>query len=1205
MSEPYLTDIFTHRIDLGNGDHADAVVPAKLLKTSKKVRGDFGFDVILATDEGGREHRGKGAGGGQFVGKEKKLILPLDEKDLKSAQNMGLPTTYIGTMSTQYGSVRNVVDNPLPMSTVSPLDLEFLTDLDEPILGRTSFRVEQLKAVQDWIRPSVVEKYKNESKTEGSRLPLIAILDDEMIIMDGNHSVVAAVIRGDESIQADYITITDEDKEKLRVYKETTKLSLAKYNISEATMSTDSAGHQHKGKGEGGGQFTKSNSNDGTSDGDSASLPPDLLKAIPQGLSAKPGMMVHIKRMAKIANAKLAPLFHFISEDIIPNAWEHARNALVSTAVPGVPVNDILVGATKIIAWAWHKAKGKKVSAAAALAMDRDHIADMEKLVGILYEMLGVPEDTPMPTREVLAKSLKRGKTDSSKSLAIDDLDGDRNQLIAEILVLLFDEGAEDMAGDIARDEIANAELSIALAPTVTKRYGKRPGPGWVAGSRTRNGVQIWHYGTVPRTTPAPRQTPSAPVIPTPAPPPPIATPVVSPVPQPVGRYVVSHQQRLARATTAYQSAMATLGTGSQLTAQQKQDLSRGLSSLSTTQLRALHTAVGGTGAIVGTQRQPWVHAIKAILAGVPTPASSPVPIPVAQPVAPPIVSAPPPPVAAQPATPSASLLSLLPVPLQSVAAQIRALAIAALDRTITRLEAIQGMGNLMTGLSSRAVGDMAIVFNTGAGVTSSADDYLRAVAISDPGHVGPSPPGPPPRPGLVWNPTTHRWILAPVAAPSPPVAAPLPIPLPTPTPAIASGVKLSTKEENWKTGDAKHGTSLNGIDFKPAPPKFWEKVKDVDINEPPPVHGKKIDRCSIMVQEPDGRVWIVQPTNHFGDRKYTMPGGSVEPGLTDQQNALKEFWEETGLQVEITGHLGDFEDSNNKNNGRLYIGKRVGGAPWDAKIESKIIDQKTGKPAAESDSVHLVPPDVAAKLLHRTDDLAQIAMVNPISINTKPDGAVIDKIVRGVQSRAKQYEDKKTAANEAPGDTTLHVIQEARGFNGKPTVVKESEFDDLMKRGGHIELLRGIAKTPPSSAHARSVLTPSEMAKQFKTGEHFPGHGMYGVGTYADATKGYSNVASGTYAGGGVVMRLALPKTAKIVKFSDLKKNTLSHPKHYQVPPYKDKTDYWRGVHAALAGYDAIEVDNSYNGNKYYVILNRSILTVQSNNSPGGYKIS
>lgn len=409
--------------------------------------------------------------------------------------------------------------------------------------------------------------------------------------------------------------------------------------------------------------------------------------------------------------------------------------------------------------------------------------------------------------------------------------------------------------------------------------------------------------------------------------------------------------------------------------------------------------------------------------------------------------------------------------------------------------------------------------------------------------------------------------------------------------------------ETTWETGKAQPGT-LNGVDFAPAPPKFWERAKDVDVGEPPPL--KKIDRVSVIVREPDGRIWIVKPTNEFGNRKHTLPGGGAEYGLSTQQNAMKEVWEETGLQVEITGFVGDFEDSNTKRNGRLYTAKRVGGAPWEAKIEPHITNHATGQPAAESERVSLVTLSRASKLLHRTDDLAQLAMMHPIDIKTKPTGNVIDKIVRGVQSKAQAYIATKKAAGESEGDATLHVIQEARGFNKKPTVVDKQNFDSLMTRGGHIELLRGIAERPPSSAHTKSQLTPAQMAEQFKTGDHFPGHGMYGVGTYADATKGSNNVASTGYSTGGEVIRIAMPKTAKIIKFSELKNHTgRSHPNAYKVPSGKSKTDYWRGIHAALAGYDAIEIDNSYNGNAYYVILNRGILTVQDKAPPKGYQIT
>lgn len=727
--------------------------------------------------------------------------------------------------------------------------------------------------------------------------------------------------------------------------------------------------------------------------------------------------------------------------------------------------------------------EGEPVGPPAGPYTDSNHLKSpistielIQQFIFDIEEMEG--DDVPVP-EEIVGSS-------GGAPMAVDDDEDnekDRTTLIAEILVLLFGEHADDVAEElIGHSDQANG---VALAtPVLTKRYGKKPGPNWVSGGVSRLGTPVWLWtpptgggGGAPPPSPSPAPTPPptpppARTAPSPAPTPPGPptgqpaalpgtprpfpfTPV--PVPAHTGR---GGTQAKAVSTQAYNDAMAKLSAGQALSNADKVSLARKLTNMPVDLLRKLHGALTGThwAATQLANQKAAVTAVKGILTG-----GSPAP------------------------------------------------------------------------------------------------------------------------------------TLTPTPAPT----------LPKPTYVAKTGtVAKSTTSETWETGKPKPGT-LNGVDFAPAPPKFWEKVKDVDVKEPPPMPGKKVDRVGVMIQEPDGRVWIVSPTNAFGGRNHTIPGGTVEPGLTDQQNALKEVWEETGLQVEITGFVGDFEDSNTKKNGRLYIGKRVGGAPWDAKIESHIISHKTGKASAESEEVKLVPPEEAAKLLHRTDDLAQLAMIHPISLDTKPDGNVIDKIVRGLESKVKQYETKKKAAGEATGDSTLHHVQETRGFNKKPTVVNKSDFDNLMSKGGHIELLRGIASIPPSSSHGRSTLTPEEMAEQFRTGDHFPGHGMYGVGTYADATKGHANVATSTYSGGGTVIRMALPKTAKIVKFSELKRKTPSHPKNYTVPIGKSRTDYWRGIHAALAGYDAIEVDATYNGNSYYVILNRGILTVQDKAPSKGYRIS
>lgn len=466
-------------------------------------------------------------------------------------------------------------------------------------------------------------------------------------------------------------------------------------------------------------------------------------------------------------------------------------------------------------------------------------------------------------------------------------------------------------------------------------------------------------------------------------------------------------------------------------------------------------------------------------------------------------------------------------------------------------------------------------------------------------------------------NASVNGWAFFNISKPAsytPPSRAPR-ASAPTSQPAGASqqaSAPVSTKpstipfqaETKWETGKPQTG-SLNGVDFAPAPHHFWEHVKDKDIKEPPAL--KPIQRAGVMIKEPDGRIWIVQPTNQFGSRNHTLPGGGVEKGLTVQQNALKEVWEETGLQVEITGHLGDFKDSNNGNNGRLYIGRRIGGAPWDAKIESHIIDHKTGKPSAESESVMLVTPERAAKLLRRTDDLAQLATVNPIPLNTKTSGQMMDKLVEALGPKAREYDAKQKKAGifYGPGNGELHAAQELRGFNEKPTVVPKKDFNALMAKGDHIELLRGVKDAGNFKA--------SELADQFRDGPHFPGHGIFGSGTYADSTKGSGNVAA-SYSGygSGSVIRMALPKSAKIIKVSELEKAVPTNPaafKGYQAKGGKASYECWMGVQAALAGYDAIHADGvssrhySY-GKGFYVILSRSILTVQKEDA-SGHKIS
>lgn len=142
--------------------------------------------------------------------------------------------------------------------------------------------------------------------------------------------------------------------------------------------------------------------------------------------------------------------------------------------------------------------------------------------------------------------------------------------------------------------------------------------------------------------------------------------------------------------------------------------------------------------------------------------------------------------------------------------------------------------------------------------------------------------------------------------------------------PARLSGVSLT----RWKD----HPTTAEGWDY-------CDGVND-DLDEPPlvPKPGKSIG-AGVVVEEKDGRVWVVHPTNQFGGYVKTWPKGTAEAGLSLQGNALKECFEELGLQVEITGFLGDFERTTSV--ARFYRARRIGGDPtamgWESQAVSLI----------------------------------------------------------------------------------------------------------------------------------------------------------------------------------------------------------------------------------------------------------------------------
>ncbi|MGI4717470.1 MAG: NUDIX hydrolase [Janthinobacterium lividum] len=156
---------------------------------------------------------------------------------------------------------------------------------------------------------------------------------------------------------------------------------------------------------------------------------------------------------------------------------------------------------------------------------------------------------------------------------------------------------------------------------------------------------------------------------------------------------------------------------------------------------------------------------------------------------------------------------------------------------------------------------------------------------------------------------------------------------------------------------------ALNGIAFRPwldAPrdDAGWSTVagQDAPFAEPDfvPAPGKRV-AAGVVVEEPDGRVWIVHPSNGFGGYPATFPKGTRDPGMSLRATAIREAWEESGLRVVLSGFLLDLERSRSKT--RYYLGRRVGGCPADMGWESQAVSLA---PRALLGGVLLNPHDAA-----------------------------------------------------------------------------------------------------------------------------------------------------------------------------------------------------------------------------------------------------
>jgi ADP-ribose pyrophosphatase YjhB (NUDIX family) len=150
------------------------------------------------------------------------------------------------------------------------------------------------------------------------------------------------------------------------------------------------------------------------------------------------------------------------------------------------------------------------------------------------------------------------------------------------------------------------------------------------------------------------------------------------------------------------------------------------------------------------------------------------------------------------------------------------------------------------------------------------------------------------------------------------------------------------------------HGMPLASwepVDIRAA---LWEEMATPMVPEPAYVlpAGMRAAAGAVVV-EPDGRIWLVAPSNGFGGYQVTFPKGRVDQGTSLQATAIKEVWEESGLRVRLAAYLGDF--ARTQTYARFYVACRTGGHPGDMGWESQ--------------AVHLATVAEAYRLLNRSTD--------------------------------------------------------------------------------------------------------------------------------------------------------------------------------------------------------------------------------------------
>jgi ADP-ribose pyrophosphatase YjhB (NUDIX family) len=117
------------------------------------------------------------------------------------------------------------------------------------------------------------------------------------------------------------------------------------------------------------------------------------------------------------------------------------------------------------------------------------------------------------------------------------------------------------------------------------------------------------------------------------------------------------------------------------------------------------------------------------------------------------------------------------------------------------------------------------------------------------------------------------------------------------------------------------HPSALSGIALRPVQlpndPATIDALTGCDDLDPHwaelPEGAPPIRKAGAIIREPDGRVWVIVPTNHFANTTATFPKGGIEPGEGARLTAWREVFEETDLVVQLEKHIGTTKRRNSR----------------------------------------------------------------------------------------------------------------------------------------------------------------------------------------------------------------------------------------------------------------------------------------------------